>query len=78
MTGAVVALAWVVAVFVWPGLPGGAYGQFSVLVAVASIVAGLVVLALTAGAERVAGLGVTRSVVDRQNRVQNGSNMPSR
>ena len=47
--GAVVAPAWVAAVFVWPGLPGGAYGQSGGLIAVASIAAGLVVLALTVG-----------------------------
>jgi hypothetical protein len=74
VTGAVIALAWLGAVFVWPQLPSGGAGgsdrQSSVLIAVATIMAGLLVLTLTIGAVALQVLsqfswGVTRTVVDK-------------
>ena len=71
VAGAVAALAWLGAVFVWPQLPSGGSGlQASVLIAVATIMAALVVLTLTVGAVALQVLsqfswGVTRIVVDK-------------
>ncbi len=74
-TVAVTALAWLVAVFVWPRLPdggaGGADRQSSVLIAVAGIMAGLVVLTLTVGSIALQVLSqfswrVTRTVLGKR------------